>query len=192
MDCRAFAVREEKMAAATLGILNHPSSTGPDYKGAVPLINATNNSASDGGASAAGAGASVTANDFLTLLVTELKNQDPTANTDPNEYINQLVQVNSLAQLVSINQTLIADSQSAAGSPVANGAGVTIHNKTLAAGEFRQPDLPASFVETPNAQAATTGSAGAAPTAVGNFTLPAPDPAAQRVARSLGRIQPAV
>jgi flagellar basal-body rod modification protein FlgD len=50
--------------------------------------------------------ASVTANDFLTLLVTEMKNQDPTANTDPNEYINQLVQVNSLQQLISINDTL--------------------------------------------------------------------------------------
>jgi len=49
---------------------------------------------------------SITANDFLTLLVTEMKNQDPTANTDPNEYVNQLVQVNSLQQLISINQTL--------------------------------------------------------------------------------------
>lgn len=52
---------------------------------------------------AAGA-ATVTANDFLTLLVTELKNQDPTANTDPNTYVNQLVQVNSLQQLIQINQ----------------------------------------------------------------------------------------
>jgi len=50
--------------------------------------------------------ASVSANDFLTLLVTEMKNQDPTANTDPNQYINQLVQVNSLEQLISINQNL--------------------------------------------------------------------------------------
>ncbi|HXS75101.1 MAG TPA: flagellar hook capping FlgD N-terminal domain-containing protein [Terracidiphilus sp.] len=49
---------------------------------------------------------SITANDFLTLLVTEMKNQDPTANTDPNEYINQLVQVNSLQQLIAINETL--------------------------------------------------------------------------------------
>jgi flagellar basal-body rod modification protein FlgD len=46
----------------------------------------------------------VTANDFLTLLVTELKNQDPTANTDPNAYVDQLVQVNSLQQLIQINQ----------------------------------------------------------------------------------------
>jgi len=35
-----------------------------------------------------------------------MKNQDPTATTDPNEYVNQLVQVNSLQQLISINETL--------------------------------------------------------------------------------------
>ena len=56
--------------------------------------------------SSSGTSASITANDFLTLLVTEMKNQDPTANTDPNEYINQLVQVNSLQQLIAINETL--------------------------------------------------------------------------------------
>jgi flagellar basal-body rod modification protein FlgD len=50
----------------------------------------------------------ITANDFLTLLVTELKNQDPTANTDPNAYVDQLVQVNSLQQLIQINQNTTA------------------------------------------------------------------------------------
>jgi flagellar basal-body rod modification protein FlgD len=38
------------------------------------------------------------------LLVSELKNQDPTQPTDPNQYITQLAQVNSLEQLISINQ----------------------------------------------------------------------------------------
>jgi flagellar basal-body rod modification protein FlgD len=52
-----------------------------------------------------GSGSSdITANDFLTLLVSELKNQDPTQPTDPNQYITQLAQVNSLQQLISINQ----------------------------------------------------------------------------------------
>jgi flagellar basal-body rod modification protein FlgD len=37
-----------------------------------------------------------------------MQNQDPTAQTDPNEYINQLVQVNSLEQLIDINQNLSA------------------------------------------------------------------------------------
>ena len=70
-----------------------------------PVSGATASSGSDSTDSA-----TISANDFLTLLVTEMKNQDPTANTDPNEYINQLVQVNSLEQLISINQTLTTDS----------------------------------------------------------------------------------
>jgi flagellar basal-body rod modification protein FlgD len=48
----------------------------------------------------------VTSNDFLTLLVGEMKNQDPTQPTDPNSYIQQLVGVNSLQQLISINSDL--------------------------------------------------------------------------------------
>lgn len=51
-------------------------------------------------------GTTITSGDFLTLLVTELKNQDPTQPTDPNAYIQQLVGVNSLQQLISINQDL--------------------------------------------------------------------------------------
>jgi flagellar basal-body rod modification protein FlgD len=50
----------------------------------------------------------ITANDFLTLLVTELKNQDPTANTYPNAYVDQLVQVNSLQQLIQIDTNTTA------------------------------------------------------------------------------------
>ncbi|MBS1821082.1 MAG: flagellar hook capping protein [Acidobacteria bacterium] len=48
----------------------------------------------------------ITANDFLTLLVSELKNQDPTQPTDPSAYIQQLVGVNSLQQLIQINKGL--------------------------------------------------------------------------------------
>lgn len=59
-----------------------------------------------GSANAATGGATITSNDFLTLLVSELKNQDPTQPTDPNAYIQQLVGVNSLQQLISINQKL--------------------------------------------------------------------------------------
>ena len=48
----------------------------------------------------------ITSSDFLTLLVTEMQNQDPTQPTDPNAYIQQLVEVNSLQQLISINTDL--------------------------------------------------------------------------------------
>lgn len=56
--------------------------------------------------SATTAAGTITSSDFLTLLVSELKNQDPTQPTDPNAYISQLVGVNSLQQLISINQGL--------------------------------------------------------------------------------------
>jgi flagellar basal-body rod modification protein FlgD len=46
----------------------------------------------------------ITSSDFLTLLVSELQNQDPTQPADPNAYISQLVGVNSLQQLIQINQ----------------------------------------------------------------------------------------
>jgi flagellar basal-body rod modification protein FlgD len=55
-------------------------------------------------ASAATDPSTITSSDFLTLLVSELQNQDPTQPTDPNAYITQLVGVNSLQQLIQINQ----------------------------------------------------------------------------------------
>lgn len=69
--------------------------------GAQPAADSSNPTSSSNANSA-----TITANDFLQLLVTEMRNQDPTSTTDPNEYINQLVQVNSLEQLISINQDL--------------------------------------------------------------------------------------
>lgn len=74
----------------------------------------------------------VTATDFLTLLVTELKNQDPTNASDPNEYINQLVGINSLEQLISINenlQTALGTTSSSASSQQASETAIspTVH-----------------------------------------------------------------
>jgi flagellar basal-body rod modification protein FlgD len=83
---------------------------------------ASTSSTTTGGTSAAAANPSnITSNDFLTLLVSELKNQDPTQPTDPNAYISQLVGVNSLQQLISINQglTSIETSPTTAPTPAA-------------------------------------------------------------------------
>ena len=67
------------------------------------LATVTKTAATGTGAAAGGA---ITSTDFLSLLVTEMKNQDPTQPTDPNAYIQQLVGVNSLQQLIGINQQL--------------------------------------------------------------------------------------
>ena len=102
--------------------LHHPI-TSPVHAMSTPSSPGSS-SGSTNGSSAADSDASITANDFLTLLVAEMKNQDPTADTDPNAYIDQLVQVNSLQQLIQINQDLGGDSSttSSSGSGSASGS----------------------------------------------------------------------
>lgn len=117
--------------------------------------------------------ASISANDFLTLLVTEMQNQDPTAATDPNEYINQLVQVNSLEQLISINQTLQGDSPSGAAVSSPGKQGIQASPTASVTGAQSMASPPA------DAQHATIQQA------PGNLSLPQGKDAARRVAQSL-------
>jgi flagellar basal-body rod modification protein FlgD len=133
--------------------------------------------------------ATISANDFLTLLVTEMQNQDPTADTDPNEYINQLVNVNSLEQLISINQTLstsLGGSGTTTGISGASGGGGTGSNadtgSTLSSGKAL-PSTAASGVQASGNDLAQPNSAPAL--APGNLSIPSANRAAQRVAESL-------
>ncbi len=89
----------------------HPVASGaPAARSAVqPLATAPATTSTTSGSNST----TITANDFLQLLVAEMKNQDPTATQDPNAYIDQLVQVNSLQQLISINQDLTPASSGA-------------------------------------------------------------------------------
>lgn len=103
----------------------------------------------------------ISANDFLTLLVTEMKNQDPTNSTDPNQYINQLVSVNSLEQLIQINQTL-------------SGA-LSFGSSTSGQASPAQPSPSGS---TPQLDATP-------PVTFGNLAVPAVNPSALQVARAL-------
>jgi len=45
-------------------------------------------------------------NDFLKLLMTQLKNQDPTAPMDTNQFTSQLVQYSSVEQQINTNSSL--------------------------------------------------------------------------------------
>ena len=64
---------------------------------------ATSTASSPSTSSTSAGTSTITASDFVTLLVTEMKNQDPTQPTAPSQYIQQLVGVNSLQQLIGIN-----------------------------------------------------------------------------------------
>ena len=138
--------------------------------------NATGN-ASSSASIASSDSATISANDFLTLLVTEMQNQDPTADTDPNEYINQLVNVNSLEQLISINQTLTMDLGSSTpaasvGTPAAQ-----------ASNAQAQTQLSSTNTGTNLPGALDTAAAQLAP---GNLAIPSTNSAAQSVAQALG------
>jgi flagellar basal-body rod modification protein FlgD len=129
--------------------------------------------------------ATVSANDFLTLLVTEMKNQDPTANTDPNEYINQLVNVNSLEQLIGINQTLTT----ALGSPSSSSNdGASPRVKTDASSDPNSV-APATrpLHATPSASATPAEPISQASSIFGNLSAPQVNPAAVRVGHSLAQ-----
>ena len=43
---------------------------------------------------------------FMTLLVAQLKSQDPTSPMDPTAFVGQLVQFNSLNELIKIREVL--------------------------------------------------------------------------------------
>ena len=63
-------------------------------------------SAASSGASAAAATNALGYNDFLTLLLAEMKNQDPTQPMDPAQMVSQLATVSEVGQAVQTNTTL--------------------------------------------------------------------------------------
>ncbi len=59
---------------------------------------------------------------FMSLLITELKAQDPTSPMDPTQMVGQMLSMNQLNELISINQTLQTAFGMSVASPVANSA----------------------------------------------------------------------
>ena len=186
------------MAAAT-GIWNHNVAAGQALasSSATPM-----DSTSSGTSGTTGDSSTISANDFLTLLVTEMQNQDPTANTDPNEYINQLVNVNSLEQLISINQTIttaLGGSNSSSSSTQATGqtagapAGLTGTSSAVPAAQLRVAahNQGSALASAPSSAsgAAAAGTAAASAAGVkqapGNLSIPGASAASQRVAQAL-------
>jgi flagellar basal-body rod modification protein FlgD len=179
--------------AATAGIWNQHPANGQSLvsKSATPMTGSASASDDSGSTSSSSSDSStISANDFLTLLVTEMQNQDPTADTDPNEYINQLVQVNSLEQLISINQNIstalgssstTSSSDTATSSTAANQAVSSVSSAGVHATVQKANGAPATDTGT-----VTAGSVPAPAGRVsGNLSVPETKAAAQRVAQAL-------
>src|ERR1700676_634390 len=165
------------MMASASGIWNHAN---PANSLAANPLGPARPAAAAAGSTGSTDGSTISANDFLTLLVTEMQNQDPTANTDPNQYVNQLVQVNSLEQLININQTLttgLGTSGTTPGvqdNPVADGASPSI-GATPASTQQTAPSAISNAVDRPGISSPTainslTGQA--IKTTAGNLSVP--------------------
>lgn len=99
---------------------------------------ATGSSASSSSSSSSGSNSSTSSGQtslntsyqtFLTLLTTQLKNQDPTSPLDPNQFTTELVEMTGVQQQLETNsllQTLVNDTPSAGVSSAVNLIGKTV------------------------------------------------------------------
>jgi len=178
-------------------VLHHAAATAQTLMGSAarPMAASTTgtgntNSSSDTGSSSA----TISSNDFLTLLVTEMQNQDPTANMDPNEYINQLVQVNSLEQLIDINQTLgtaLNGTTSSASvtnpqvTPVIGSGGDAQQSNAVSAAHALTHATGALPVSGPGTGGGAAAEVSSAAHAQGNLSVPRANASAERVGHAL-------
>jgi flagellar basal-body rod modification protein FlgD len=65
--------------------------------------------------------------DFLTLMISQLKNQDPFKPMDPAQYVGQLAQFSSVSGLAEMNKQITALTDSLRGNQVLDGAGLIGH-----------------------------------------------------------------
>jgi flagellar basal-body rod modification protein FlgD len=70
----------------------------PSYTGATAA-----SSSPDTSASGAAAGASLGGTNFLTLMLAQLKNQDPTSPVDSNQFLNQLASLSTVQGITQLN-----------------------------------------------------------------------------------------
>jgi flagellar basal-body rod modification protein FlgD len=192
--------------AAMAGLIHHAMAAGQAVSkpSANPMAAAPTGADASSSSSSTNDSSTISANDFLTLLVTEMQNQDPTADTDPNEYINQLVQVNSLEQLIDINQNL-STVLGTAGSTSSSAPDVSPASAAKSSGKNTHPTSAtapavAATQRASGAAAAHTAKPGGSSTAAainrfassvgaksapGNLTVPADHGASHRVAHAL-------
>src|ERR1700677_3936796 len=78
-----------------------PAATSGLRKALAKTTAATTTGTTPGSTTASGIGST-----FLSLLATELQNQDPTAPVDSTAMVGQMISLNQLDELISINQTL--------------------------------------------------------------------------------------
>jgi flagellar basal-body rod modification protein FlgD len=104
----------------------------------------TANAAASGGKSAANA-AQEAADRFLTLLVTQLKNQDPLNPLDNAQVTTQLAQINTVSGINKLNETISSLAASFAAGQYLQAVGLVGHDVTVAGDKLELADGKAGY-----------------------------------------------
>jgi flagellar basal-body rod modification protein FlgD len=93
---------------------NPTTFANPTYTGTPTVISSTNGAAVGSATAAASAtgGTSLGGTDFLTLMLAQLKNQDPTSPVDSNTFLSQLASLSQVQGITQLNTSFSALSSS--------------------------------------------------------------------------------
>src|SRR5271165_3791682 len=102
----------------------------PNYTGSTT---STGSSGSSSSSSAAG-GVTLGGTDFLTLMLAQLKNQDPTSPVDSNTFLTQLAQLSEVQGITSLNTSFSALSSSLSSSQALQASSLLGHQALVSSG----------------------------------------------------------
>ena len=112
--------------------------------------------------------------DFLTMLMTQLKHQDPTTPLDPNQFTSELVQFSSVEQQISTNTSLGQLIQLTQSGQMLQSAAIVGHVVNVTSGEISlQNGLGRLNITAPSAERVTVGVFDSSGAAVAQSTITA-------------------
>src|SRR5208282_6043538 len=93
---------------------------------------ASTSSSSTSGAAGGTGGVSLGGTDFLTLMLAQLKNQDPTSPVDSNTFLSQLAELSEVQGITSLNTSFSALSSSLSSSQALQASSLLGHQAQVA------------------------------------------------------------
>jgi flagellar basal-body rod modification protein FlgD len=117
-------------------IINHmhaaTTPTGNTGTGGTGSAGGTGSSSSSSSASTAANGVTLGGTDFLTLMLAQLKNQDPTSPVDSNEFLSQLASLSEVQGITQLNTSFAGLSSSLVSSQALQASSLLGHQALVA------------------------------------------------------------
>jgi flagellar basal-body rod modification protein FlgD len=111
---------------------NPTGSTGTGAGSGTGSAGTAGSSSSSSSASTAANGVSLGGTDFLTLMLAQLKNQDPTSPVDSNEFLSQLASLSEVQGITQLNTSFAALSNSLVSSQALQASSLLGHQALVA------------------------------------------------------------